>query len=617
MRLDRLKFRMVFTGFFFLFLLFVTEKVYSATYHVAKIGNDSTGNGTATNPWLTIGRCASLLAPGDTCMISAGLYEEAIKPANSGTPGNPITFAAKPGDLVTVRQFLLNSRDYIRVVGFLLTHNSTTYYGAIQMNNSHHCEVFNNTFQHLYGPAVKNYQTTGRSNYNLVRGNTISYPGCPEGLAGQCMGSAAIILWGDYNVIEYNDISQSSDSFNTNGRFVFIRNNYIHDQRNTDFPDRAPDSIHIDFWQAAVYAGAPNARCFIERNFSTDNIELNSHFFQHRDIMGAGDQEILLRGNVGMRMGSYAAQFGAVDKVRIYHNTFSDFYYGKTTKGSAAIIFMPEGEDLSTDNRVLNNIFHKTSNPTSGTVLGLVGTGSTVIAANNVCLESGVHASCVATSNVNFVNYSEDDLHLQEISSARNAGKPITTVTSSTGSGTSFTVIDAGFLTDGAQVVTGDSIRVGSGTPVTITAVNYETNTVTVGENISWKLGAGVSLSHQNTDIGAYPYKSNDFKYDIQITSPADGATVGSETLISALVSNEDNVRFVIFYVDGIPVTKMEKAPYVFTWNTNGLEKRKYQVEARAYSYYADRVLSRSSKINLSLTDALISPPTELRPVTQ
>lgn len=611
MSLNNFKFRSVFAVFFFLLLLFVTGKAYSATYHVAKGGDNTAGNGSATNPWLTIGKCASAMVPGDSCVVAAGLYEEAVKPANSGLAGKPLTFAAKAGDQVTIRQFLLNNLRYIRVIGFTFTHNSSTYASAIQMNNSHHCEVLNNTFHHLYGEAIKNYHTTGRADYTLVRGNTISYPGCPEGVAGECKGSSAINLWGDYNIIEYNEILHAPDSFNTNGHFVFVRNNYVHDQRDIDFPDTSTNIVHIDFWQAFMLAGAPNNRIFIESNFSRDNPELNSHFFQHRDVVGAGDQEVVIRKNVGIRFGSYVAQLGAVDKTRIYNNTFSDFYYNKT-KGSAAVIYMAEGGNPSTDNVVMNNVFHRVANPNWGTVIGLI-TGCAVTAANNMCIESGLHPSCVAASNVNFVNYSADDLHLQETSSARNVGTAITTVTSPGGSGMYFTVADAGYFTDGAGIVTGDSIKVGSGNPVTITAINYETNLITVPDSISWQSGDGVYLARHGADIGAYPFSSTNGQYEIQIINPADGATVAGIASITASVTNAGNVRFVIFYVDGIPAGKIENPPYTYTWNLEGLEKKNYHVEARAYSYYADPVTSKSSKVNLVVGDApKLSPPGNL-----
>ncbi len=71
------------------------------TYYVAKNGNDN-NPGTEQSPWLTITRAASTLVAGDTVYIKEGIYKENILIKNSGSPGKIITFAAYPGDSVTI-----------------------------------------------------------------------------------------------------------------------------------------------------------------------------------------------------------------------------------------------------------------------------------------------------------------------------------------------------------------------------------------------------------------------------------------------------------------------------------------------------------------------------------
>lgn len=62
------------------------------TYYVAKNGNDSTGNGSSTNPWLTISKAATMVAPGDTVRIRPGTYTEQVVLVRSGTLTNYITW---------------------------------------------------------------------------------------------------------------------------------------------------------------------------------------------------------------------------------------------------------------------------------------------------------------------------------------------------------------------------------------------------------------------------------------------------------------------------------------------------------------------------------------------
>lgn len=69
--------------------------------YVAKNGNDN-NPGTEQFPWLTITKAANTLVAGQTVYVKAGTYNEKITIMNSGSPDNYITFAAYPGDSVTI-----------------------------------------------------------------------------------------------------------------------------------------------------------------------------------------------------------------------------------------------------------------------------------------------------------------------------------------------------------------------------------------------------------------------------------------------------------------------------------------------------------------------------------
>ena len=54
--------------------------------------------GTAEKPWLTVGKAAKTLRPGDTVVLKPGIYRERVAPRHSGAPHKPITYqAAGPG----------------------------------------------------------------------------------------------------------------------------------------------------------------------------------------------------------------------------------------------------------------------------------------------------------------------------------------------------------------------------------------------------------------------------------------------------------------------------------------------------------------------------------------
>lgn len=70
-------------------------------YHVSKSGSDD-NPGTAEEPFLTLGKAASLVQRGDTCIIHEGTYEETLRPATSGQVDFPIVFQAAANEKVII-----------------------------------------------------------------------------------------------------------------------------------------------------------------------------------------------------------------------------------------------------------------------------------------------------------------------------------------------------------------------------------------------------------------------------------------------------------------------------------------------------------------------------------
>ena len=75
----------IFKGLLTLLLsLFIAWSVSANTYYVSKSGNDSNA-GNLRYPWLTLTKASNTLVAGDTVLIRAGLYNEALWPVNSGS----------------------------------------------------------------------------------------------------------------------------------------------------------------------------------------------------------------------------------------------------------------------------------------------------------------------------------------------------------------------------------------------------------------------------------------------------------------------------------------------------------------------------------------------------
>ena len=75
------------------FAVAAPTRASAADLYVAETGNDA-NPGTEASPWQTIGKCAAMAMPGDTCRIASGKYRELVKPPRSGAPGKPVSFVA-------------------------------------------------------------------------------------------------------------------------------------------------------------------------------------------------------------------------------------------------------------------------------------------------------------------------------------------------------------------------------------------------------------------------------------------------------------------------------------------------------------------------------------------
>ena len=131
------------------------------TYYVAPTGNDS-NPGTLSEPWRTIQHAAGALIAGDTVYIRAGTYRERVVPANSGSAGNVITYAAYPGEVVTINGtgvdvpeytglFYLEGRNYIRVSGLRVINSA--YYGIIA-EDSGYITIDHNYTHNTYSSGI-------------------------------------------------------------------------------------------------------------------------------------------------------------------------------------------------------------------------------------------------------------------------------------------------------------------------------------------------------------------------------------------------------------------------------------------------------------------------------
>ena len=127
--------------------------VHGATYYVAPAGGDGNA-GTQASPWATIQRAADVMVPGDTVIVSPGVYVESVDIQRSGTAEAYITYQAMPGAVMESPDpsQSLEALDvwpgvsYIRLVGFELRGG---FHETIYLRpGSHHIEVLDCHIHH-------------------------------------------------------------------------------------------------------------------------------------------------------------------------------------------------------------------------------------------------------------------------------------------------------------------------------------------------------------------------------------------------------------------------------------------------------------------------------------
>jgi hypothetical protein len=188
------------------------------------------------------------------------------------------------------------------------------------------------------------------------------------------------------------------------------------------------------------------------------------------------------------------------------------------------------------------------------------------------------------TGDPRFVAPGAADFALKEGSPALDAGSALTWTTER-GQGTTVRVEDAGYFSDGWGTTKGDLIRVGGGAAVRILRVDDLTNTIEIERPIAWAAQAPVSYDYAGRaiDIGAIERRPPRPEPLPRITSPAEGTSVQGPFPLKAEVPDDSDVRYVVFYVDGVPLRQVDQPPYETIWDPRTAALGSHDIEARAY----------------------------------
>lgn len=174
----------------FLFIVFfgyLSTDAYAlgTTYYVSTTGNDSTGNGSLSNPFATVNKAQNYVKPGDTVFVRGGTYFTAINlTKGSGLPDAYVTYKSYPGETAIIdganlRQtqgqslIAVNNLKYITIEGFEVRNTVYTDSTGKIVGGGRGINVYSNS-------------TTAYSEYVTIKNNKV-YNTYDKGIGGAGM----------------------------------------------------------------------------------------------------------------------------------------------------------------------------------------------------------------------------------------------------------------------------------------------------------------------------------------------------------------------------------------------------------------------------------------------
>ncbi|OGL43434.1 MAG: hypothetical protein A2W05_00380 [Candidatus Schekmanbacteria bacterium RBG_16_38_10] len=493
-----------------------------------KSANDQ-NTGTIDQPWKTIAKANVTSVAGDTVFIKAGTYNTFIAPSNSGTSANRITYRNYGTDIVTIQGaaygIRLNGTSYITVQGINFYNLDRFMY--LENGANHNIIAYSSFDQMRTQVDWAGSKIVGSSSYNWVHHSRFSNYGACTGTPPNGNDVGAVLEIGDeesmtapnntpdhsdYNLIENNTMYNGGHHvLGVMGKFNVIRNNHLHNaawsngrgNRTLYMNGYATDSSwNLIEGNKFGYAAAPCDATLVSGTQITSGHNIfrrNSFYYNNR---------------AGLQFSVGSNYYQDIVYNHVYNNTFFHNALGNSYErdpGNVAVYFAKwSGSLIVKYNTFKNNLYY--GHPAVyGTYGGPTLADQTFASEYNGDV-SGDPKFINATATLGDpLDSNYPNLDLQSISPYVNVGTYLTTITSSSGSGTSFVVADAGYFMDGWGItgVQGDEIRLfGSSQKARITSINYSSNLITVDRTLTWTQNQGISLAYEGVspDAGAYEF---------------------------------------------------------------------------------------------------------------
>lgn len=486
-----------------------------------------TNPGTEALPWKTIAKANRTLVAGDTVYIKAGTYADYIVPVNSGTATDPIIYSSYGADVVTVQNasygILLNGKSYITVQGIDFYNLDRFLYLE---NGADH-----NTISHCNFDTMRNKSEWAGSricedsSYNWIHHCRFSGYGICSGTPPSGDDSGVVLEIGneesmtdipqdpdnsDHNLVENNTLYHGGHHvLGVMGRFNVIRNNYLHNEAWSN--GRGNRTLYMNGY--AVDTGWN----LIERNrfaYSAPPCD---------DVSVSGvqvtSQHNIFRSNcfyfndlAGLQFSETSSYYQDILYNHVYNNTF--FRNGQTSQSGSGkcgvYLAVWSGPHLIKYNVFKNNIYYGQSSAYG--VDGASLADQTFADEYDGARSGDPRFVSASSTKGDPLDAEYPDFDLDTDSPGIDGGGPLTVITSAPGSGTSFTVADAGYFMDGWGIsgVEGDRVQLlGTSQTARIIRVDYDTNTITVDVALSWTVNQGLCLAYSGSAPDAGAFESN------------------------------------------------------------------------------------------------------------
>jgi hypothetical protein len=424
----------------------------------------------------------------------------------------------------------MTNRDYVGFVG--IKHDNVSF------NNTMYCEFHDGAITNTTNGFI--FNNSSGSDYNLIRGyvdDSLSSEGNIHSVSG------------NYNRIEYIKVpTEGGDFVRLFGHHNIVRNSYLG-------PKTEYVSNHKDDAQSYEQtSGNPNhtSSNLIEGLFSYGNNTQNSHGWIFQDTsgtvtLGGG----IFRGNVMSTYYENIAEFNNWPDVFGSHNTCVDLWEGGQTWPDLTIWI----RGTSTDHEWGNNTFTNGTYNNQGEPFQVQSPATATFFNNHEHLSGSPSGDGWVTGDPLFNDYASQDFSMNTGSPLEDAARYLTQANGSGSSSSSLTVDEAGWFMDGWGIVQGDKIRIGSNAAVEIT--NISGSVLTLASAQTWSDNDGIFYATYYDDIGALPYRSGGFTVSGNWSASGNNHT--------ANMDNDDLVRMVVFYENGIPQSPDYDSPYEYT----------------------------------------------------